>query len=111
MPARIQRLRGLSMDHRAGADLVGVYIARHRHGGVRRALDGVPIAMYRVVRYIHLLLETFAPPSLTMYGDYAVQMSLSAWFNMQPAEHERYVAIDKGATDARAIARDLMDRT
>ena len=66
--------------------------------------------MYKIVRNIHLLLASFSLPFLIMYGVSAVQMSHSAWFQMKPAVHEQELSITVGMTDARAIARGVMDR-
>jgi len=85
-------------------------VARDGHGQLRRAVDGVPLTMYKIVRNIHLLLASFSLPFLIMYGVSAVQMSHSTWFQMKPAVHERELPITAGLTDARAIAREIMDR-
>ena len=85
-------------------------VARDRHGEFRRAVDGIPLTMYKIVRNIHLLLASFSLPFLLMYGVSAVQMSHSAWFQMKPAVHEHELSITAGLTDARAIAREIMDR-
>jgi hypothetical protein len=66
--------------------------------------------MYRVIRNIHLLLASSSLPFLVMYGVSAVQMSHSTWFTMKPVVHEREVTLETGSTDARVIARELMDR-
>jgi hypothetical protein len=39
-----------------------------------------------------------------------VQMSHSAWFQMKPTVHERELSITADLTDARVIARAIMDR-
>lgn len=85
-------------------------VARDRHDQLRRAVDGVPLTMYKIVRNIHLLLASFSLPFLIMYGVSAVQMSHSTWFQMKPAVHERELSITAGLTDARSIAREIMDR-
>jgi hypothetical protein len=85
-------------------------VARDRHGEFRRAVDGVPLTMYKIVRNIHLLLASFSMPFLIMYGVSAVQMSHSTWFQMKPAVHERELSIAAGVTDARAVAREIMER-
>jgi hypothetical protein len=66
--------------------------------------------MYKAIRNIHLLLASFSLPFLLMYGVSAVQMSHSKWFQMKPAVQERDFALSPGQADARAIARDVMDR-
>src|SRR6266542_3806209 len=66
--------------------------------------------MYKIVRNIHLLLASFSLPFLIMYGVSAVQMSHSTWFQMKPAVHDRELSIAAGQTDARAVAREIMER-
>ena len=66
--------------------------------------------MYKIIRNIHLLLASACLPFLIMYGVSAVQMSHATWFQMKPAVTEREMTLDAGRTDARAVARDLMDR-
>ena len=66
--------------------------------------------MYKIIRNIHLLLASACLPFLIMYGVSAVQMSHSTWFQMKPAVTEREMTLDAGKTDARAVARDIMDR-
>jgi hypothetical protein len=66
--------------------------------------------MYKAIRNIHLLLASFSLPLLVMYGVSAVQMSHNAWFQMKPAVQERDLALAPAQTDARAIAREVMDR-
>ena len=85
-------------------------IPRDRHGEFCLAVDGIPLTMYKIVRNIHLLLASFSLPFLIMYGVSAVQMSHPAWFQMKPVVHERELSITAGLTDARAIARAVMDR-
>ena len=85
-------------------------IARDRHGEFRRAVDGVPLTMYKIVRNIHLLLASFSLPFLIMYGVSAVQMSHSTWFQMKPVVQERQLPLTTGQTDARAVAREIMER-
>lgn len=66
--------------------------------------------MYKTIRNLHLLFASFSLPFLIMYGVSAVQMSHSTWFQMKPAVHERQLVLAAGQMDARAIARDIMDR-
>jgi hypothetical protein len=66
--------------------------------------------MYKAIRNVHLLLASFSLPFLVMYGVSAVQMSHNGWFQMKPAVQERDLALAPAQTDARAIARDVMDR-
>jgi len=65
--------------------------------------------MYRIVRNIHLILASFSLAFLIMYVVSAVQMSHSTWFVMKPVVTERDLALEKALTDARVIARDVMD--
>ncbi len=66
--------------------------------------------MYKTIRTVHLLLASFSLPFLVMYGVSAVQMTHSTWFNMKPSVHEEQIATDSGVTDARSVARDVMQR-
>ena len=66
--------------------------------------------MYKTIRDLHLLFASFSLPFLIMYGVSAVQMSHSTWFQMKPAVHERQMPLAAGQTDARALAREIMDR-
>lgn len=66
--------------------------------------------MYKTVRNIHLLLASFSLPFLVMYGVSAVQMSHSTWFQMKPDIHETQLTLARNETDARAIARTIMER-
>lgn len=66
--------------------------------------------MYSIVRNIHLLLASFSLPFLLMYGVSAVQMSHNTWFQMRPSVQERQVALTPGQADARAVAREMMER-
>jgi hypothetical protein len=66
--------------------------------------------MYQTFRNIHLLLASFSLPFLVMYGVSAVQMSHNSWFYLKPAVQERDFALTPGQSNARAVARDVMDR-
>ena len=66
--------------------------------------------MYKTIRNVHLLLASFSLPFLVMYGVSAVQMSHSPWFQMKPATHETQLTLARDETDARIIARTIMDR-
>lgn len=68
------------------------------------------MTMYTIVRNTHLVLASFSLPFLLMYGVSAVQMSHGSWFQMRPAVHERQLALTAGQADARAVAREIMDR-
>ncbi len=66
--------------------------------------------MYRWLRNTHLLLGLFSFAFLLMYGISAVQMSHNAWFKLKPRVSESTVTVAAGQADARAVARELMDR-
>ena len=66
--------------------------------------------MYKTIRNLHLLFASFSLPFLIMYGVSAVQMSHSGWFQLKPVVHERQMPLAAGQTDARALAREIMDR-
>lgn len=66
--------------------------------------------MYKWIRNTHLLIGLFAFLFLLMYGVSAVQMAHNRWFNNKPAVTESEIAVTAGVTDARAVARELMDR-
>lgn len=66
--------------------------------------------MYSTIRNLHLLLASLALPFLVMYGLSAVQMSHNGWFDMKPSVVAQTLALAPGQTDARTIARDVMDR-
>ena len=66
--------------------------------------------MYKTVRNIHLLLASFSLSFLVMYGVSAVQMSHSTWLQMKPDTHETQLTLARNETNARAIARTIMDR-
>jgi hypothetical protein len=84
-------------------------IARRRSRGIHSAVDVIPL-MYTLIRNVHLLLASFSLPFLIMYGVSAVQMSHSKWFHMKPAVEERDFPLNPGQVDARAVARDVMNR-
>jgi len=66
--------------------------------------------MYKWIRNTHLLIGLFAFLFLLMYGVSAVQMAHNRWFNNKPAVTESEIALKAGVSDARAVARELMDR-
>ena len=66
--------------------------------------------MYVTLRSIHLFLASFSLPFLLMYGISAVQMTHSEWFDMKPTVREIQVVLATGITDARAVARDVMEQ-
>lgn len=66
--------------------------------------------MYSKIRIVHLLLASLSLPFLVMYGVSAVQMSHGAWFDMKPSVREQALALTAGQRDARAVAREVMER-
>ena len=66
--------------------------------------------MYRYLRNTHLFLGLFCSLYLLMYGVSSLQMAHSPWFSMRPAVTETHAALAPGTTDARQVARELMDR-
>ncbi len=65
--------------------------------------------MYRWLRNTHLFTGLFSALFLLMYGVSSVQMSHNNWFDLRPSTTESTVSVQP-STDARAIARELMDR-
>src|SRR5262249_61093028 len=67
--------------------------------------------MYRWLRNTHLLVGLFTFLFVTMYAVSSIQMAHNSWFRLTPTVTTKRVAIpqEKG-TDARAVARELMDR-
>ena len=67
--------------------------------------------MYRWLRNTHLFLGLFTFLFIIMYAVSSVQMAHNSWFRLTPAVATKRIAIapEKG-TDARAVARELMDR-
>jgi hypothetical protein len=65
--------------------------------------------MYRIVRNLHLVFASFSLPFLIMYAVSAVQMSHSTWFDMKPVVRERQLQLPPGQSDARVMARAVMD--
>ena len=66
--------------------------------------------MYKFIRNTHLLIGLFAFLFLMMYGVSAVQMAHNKWFSNKPAVSESEFALTPRVTDARVVARELMDR-
>lgn len=66
--------------------------------------------MYQTIRNLHLIAASLALPFLLMYGLSAVQMSHNGWFDMKPSVTERTLAVTAEQGDARAVAREVMDR-
>jgi hypothetical protein len=65
--------------------------------------------MYRYLRNSHLFLGLFSCLFLLMYGVSSVQMSHSSWFNLRPTVTTTELTLAPNASDARAVARELMD--
>src|SRR5262245_27944191 len=67
--------------------------------------------MYRWLRNTHLFLGLFTFLFVTMYAVSSVQMAHNSWLRLASAVTTRRVTIatEKG-TEARALARELMDR-
>jgi hypothetical protein len=66
--------------------------------------------MYRFLRNTHLLLGLFCFLFVLMYGLSALQMAHRRWFDLKPNITESTVQATPGASDARQVARELMDR-
>jgi len=65
--------------------------------------------MYRYLRNTHLYLGLSCCLFVLMYGVSSVQMSHNSWFNLRPAVTTSTYTLAPQASDARAIARELMD--
>ena len=66
--------------------------------------------MHKWIRNTHLLIGLFSFLFLLMYGMSAVQMAHNRWFSNKPAVTESEIALTAGVSDARVVARELMDR-
>ena len=66
--------------------------------------------VYSTLRTLHLVLASVVLPFVLMYALSAVQMSHDTWFDIRPAVTERSLALTPGVDDARAVAREVMDR-
>lgn len=67
--------------------------------------------MYRWMREIHMVAGLAFAPFALMYGISAVRMSHAVWFPSQPVVTVSHAAVaPEKATDARALARELMAR-
>lgn len=64
--------------------------------------------MYTTLRALHLFLASFSLPFLLMYGVSAVQMTHNEWFQLSPEVRETRVSLIAGLTDARAVAREVL---
>jgi hypothetical protein len=85
-------------------------VADGGHGRLHGHVDVLPVAMYTIIRNLHLLLASFSLPFLIMYGISAVQMGHSTWFQMKPTVVEREMPLASGQSDARLVAREIMSR-
>src|SRR5436190_273225 len=65
--------------------------------------------MYRFLRNSHLFLGLFSCFFLLMYGVSSVQMSHNGWFQSRPDVTTAEYTLSPNASDARAVARELMD--
>jgi hypothetical protein len=65
--------------------------------------------MYRLLRDTHLLTGLFCGLFVLAYGMSAAQMAHSRWFSLKPQVTAQTFSIPAGL-DARAAARELMDR-
>lgn len=66
--------------------------------------------MYKLFRDTHLLLGLFSCLFLLMYGISSVQLAHPLWFHSAPAITITQVTLSQGATDARVVAREMMDK-
>jgi hypothetical protein len=66
--------------------------------------------VYRYLRNTHLYLGLSCCLFVLMYGVSSVQMSHNTWFNLRPSVTVSRYSIAPGISDARAVARELMDR-
>src|SRR5690242_20250733 len=67
--------------------------------------------MYRWFRNTHLFIGLFSCVSLLIYGFSSVEMSHRTWFHATPEVSETHIRVSPdSAPDARALARELMDR-
>ncbi len=65
--------------------------------------------MHKLLRNTHLLTGLFGCLFVLMYGLSAIQMAHNKWFPMKPRVSEQSYTL-AGSLDARAVARELMDR-
>jgi hypothetical protein len=66
--------------------------------------------MHRKLRTIHLCTALFLSALLLAYGISAVQMAHQQWIPLTEHTTGETFALTPGLTDARLVARDLMDR-
>ena len=66
--------------------------------------------MYRYLRNTHLYAGLFCCLFLLMYGVSSVQMAHNSWFSTRPRVNEVHFTLGSGASDSRAVARELIDR-
>lgn len=67
------------------------------------------MTLYRWLRNTHLVLGLFSSAFLLMYGVSAVQMAHNSWFAPNSQVTTSDVALAPGISDARVVARELMD--
>lgn len=66
--------------------------------------------VYSTIRTVHLAVASLALPFVLLYAVSAVQMSHDTWFDVSPSVSERALPLTPGLADARAVARDVMER-
>jgi hypothetical protein len=66
--------------------------------------------MYPWMRTTHLLLGVFSLFFVLVYAVSSIQMAHHSWFRVQPEVTETVYALTPRLQDARAAARELMDR-
>ena len=66
--------------------------------------------MYPTLRNIHLILALLSLPLVLLYAVSSIQMTHAKWFPWKPQISETQVTLASGGADARALARELMDR-
>ena len=66
--------------------------------------------MYRYLCNTHLFLGLFCCLFLLMYGVSSVQMAHNTWFSMRPRVAETDFTLTARSSDARVVARELIDR-
>jgi hypothetical protein len=84
--------------------------AGERHGRNGALFPDAVTAMYRLLRNIHLALALLSLPFLLIYGFSSIQMTHASWFQQKPQVIETHVTSSSGGSDARKLARELMDR-
>jgi hypothetical protein len=67
-------------------------------------------SMYRILRNTHLAVAMLALPFLLLYAVSSILMTHGSGFVAKPTVVETRVTVPSPVTDARVLARDLMDR-